>query len=306
MRLLIALSGLLLAALSGTPAFAGDGRTYRVYFLGGQSNMEGFGYTAELPPEWSGEQEAIRIFNGHNVPDGEDGGGVGLWMPLQPGYGVGARSDGTSNQLSDRFGPELAFGARIAELNPGENIALVKYARSGSSLALGASHFGTWAPEFSEANGRNQYDNALTAIETAFSAADIDGDGHADRLIPAGIIWMQGESDAYTRKPALVYEQNLRRMMELLRAALRVDDLPVVIGRITDSGMDEDGLRMDHIALVQRAQAAYVAADACAAYVSEIDDYQHADDGWHYVSTDYIRMGRAFAEAVHALAGTCR
>ncbi|MCG8506821.1 MAG: sialate O-acetylesterase [Sphingomonadales bacterium] len=306
MHLSAILSGLLLIAFSAAPAVAADGKTYRVYFLGGQSNMEGYGHTAELAPAWTGEHQAIRIFNGHTAADGEAGGGVGLWAPLRPGYGVGFRSDGRRNRLSDRFGPELAFGVRIAELNPGENIALVKYARGGSSLALGASHFGTWAPEFSEANGRNQYDNALTAIETAFSTADIDGDGHADRLIPAGIIWMQGESDAYTQAPARAYEQNLRRMMDLLRAALRVDDLPVVIGRITDSGMDEDGLMMDHIALVQRAQAAYVAADACAAYVSEIDEYQHSDDGWHYVSADYIRMGRAFAEAVHALAGTCR
>ncbi len=295
-----------LSACANLPkAEPGAGTDYRVYFLGGQSNMVGYGHTADLASQWTTRRNSIRIFSGMPVPDGDDGGGVGIWAPLQPGFGLGFASDGVINRLSDRFGPELSFGIRIAELNPGANIAIVKYARGGSSLALDAPNYGTWDPDYVDGNGRNQYDNALTAISRALAATDIDGDGYPDRLVPAGLIWMQGESDAIERGPAIVYQQNLRRMMNLLRASLHVDDLPVVIGRITDSGMDDDGQVMDYIQLVQDAQSAYVVGDTCAKYVSEIDDYQHSEDAWHYTSDAYVRMGIAFAESVHALEKTC-
>jgi hypothetical protein len=208
-----------------------------------------------------------------------------------------------TNQLSDRFGSELTFGVRMSELKPNWNIAIIKYSRGGSSLAIDAPNYGTWDPDFN--NGNNQYDNALTALRMAFAARDIDGDGKADRLVPAGIVWMQGESDAINQGPARIYESNLRRMMNLLRAALRVDDLPVVVGRITDSGMADDGKVMDHIELVQAAQGAWVKKDECAAYVTEIDAYEHSSDAWHYVSEAYLKMGRAFAEAAHALEASC-
>ena len=94
-------------------------------------------------------------------------------------------------------------------------------------------------------------------------------------------------------------------MMELLRAAMHVDDLPVVIGRVTDSGMDEDGQVMNYIETVQHAQANFVTSDACAAYVTEIDNYQHSEDGWHYVSEAYLKMGAAFANAVRELEQSC-
>jgi hypothetical protein len=69
--------------------------------------------------------------------------------------------------------------------------------------------------------------------------AFIANDGEADTLIPAGIVWMQGESDAaLNAEIAERYEANLKRLMDLIRAALRSDDLPVVIGRISDSGRD--------------------------------------------------------------------
>ncbi len=305
MRKTLLLIAMVLSACGGDLPQSGEGKTYRVYFLGGQSNMDGYGYNAELRPEWPDGSDAVMVFAGTAVADGEAGGGVGIWAPLQAGFGVGFESDGSSNRLSDRFGPELSFGSRIAELRPGKHIAIVKYARGGSSLSIDAPNYGTWDPDYADANGRNQYDNALTTIAAAFATADIDGDGHVDRLEPAGLIWMQGESDAIEPGPAAVYEQNLRRTMDLLRAALRTDDLPVVIGRITDSGMDEDGSVMDHIEVVQTAQEAYVAADACAAYVTEIDGYEHSEDAWHYVSEAYIKMGVAFAEAVHALEESC-
>lgn len=284
---------------------AESGAVCRLYFLGGQSNMEGYGRLDELPADQRGEVAGVWIFTGRMVADSEAGGGVGRWEPLQPGHGTGFVTDGASNTRSDRFGPELSFGRQMARLHPGECIAIVKYSRGGSSLESGASGFGTWDPDFAEGNRVNQYDHALAALRNALSRPDVDGDGAVDVLKPAGIIWMQGEADAYhSRESAAAYRGNLQRLMELLRAALRVDDLPVVIGRITDSGHDADGLMMDHIAVVQQAQASYTAADRCATLVGVTDELGYSDD-WHYDTAGYLRLGQAFAEAAAALETAC-
>jgi lysophospholipase L1-like esterase len=133
---------------------------------------------------------------------------------------------------------------------------------------------------------------------------DIDGDGEDDTLVPRGIVWMQGESDAsYSVAIAERYEDHLARLMDLVRAALRVYDLPVVVGRISDSGIDEeeqDGRVWNHGGIVREAQASFVARDGHAALVTSTDDYAYSDR-WHYDSAGYIDLGRQFATAVHGL-----
>lgn len=282
------------------------GTDYQVYFLGGQSNMDGFGFTTELPNELLQTQSSVRIYAGNSAANGEDGGGLGIWAPLTPGFGTGFHSDGVSNALSERFGPELSFAARLKHHDPDRNIALIKYSRGGTSLALGASGYGDWAPDYVAGNGRNSYDNALTTIAGAFSDIDIDGDGRPDRLIPRGIIWMQGESDAVAADAAAAYQANLTDMIERLRAALRVDDLPVVIGQIKDSGDSPETRVMPHSPEVIATQRRYVAADDCAALVIVTEGFNFLPgDGWHYRSENYIELGQAFADAVLKLEANC-
>ena len=279
---------------------------YKLYYLGGQSNMDGYGYVEELPEEWQGRVPNAVIFTGRTALDNEAHGGVGLWEPLQPGHGTGFKTDGTENVRSDRFGPELTFGQTLVSLDSDSKVAIVKYSLGGSGLADGVG-YGNWHPDFADGRGVNQYDHALTTLRNALGHADVDGDGVHDRLLPSGIVWMQGEADAYqSQEAADAYEANLKRLMDLLRAALRVDDLPVVIGKITDSGMADDGSVMDYIETVQEAQRGFVESDACAAYVTITDDLPHSDDAWHYRSDGYIAMGTAFAEAMQQLEADCK
>ncbi len=294
-----------IAACSASQSSQPEPTTYRVFYLGGQSNMDGYGFNENLPDAFNRSVPNVIIFNGHSVADGGTGGGEGEWMALQPGLGVGYQYKDGEPVMSGRFGPELTFGTAIRSFYPFDNIAIIKYSRGGSSLALDAPNYGTWDPAYDEGNGLNQYDNFLTTLSNAKAVSDINGDGVDDILEPEAIIWMQGESDAINEGPALVYEDNLSATMSRLRSALGVADLPVVIGKITDSGMDDDGKVMDHIELVQAAQAAFVAKDPCAAYVTEIDDYTHSDDAWHYDSEAYLRMGEAFARAAAGLIETC-
>ena len=282
-----------------------DANDYLLYYLGGQSNMDGYGFVSELTEDWVGTVDRVMIYQGQQGEDGKDGGGQGIWAPLQPGYGTGFTSDGITNSFSDRFGPELSFGKTMAGLKPGQRIAIIKYSRGGTALQEGASGYGDWEPDAETDGGINQYDHALATIRNALSQTDIDGDGVPDTLVPAGIVWMQGEADAYDNPVAArAYRDNLKRMMDLLRAALRHDDLPVAVGRITDSGRDEDGLLMDYSPVVQQAQADYAASDSCAALVVASEGMSWSDD-WHYGTQDYLRLGKALAEAVYALEKGC-
>ncbi len=273
---------------------------FHVYYLGGQSNMDGYGYVEQLPAELAGPVEDVLMFHGNTSPDGAAVDGKGIWAPLMPGHGVGFKSDGNSNRYSKRFGVEVTFARSIRKQFPNRRIAIIKYSRGGTSIdAEAAGEFGCWEPDFEGRDGINQYDHFLAAVRYAAADADIDDDGEPDRLIPAGIVWMQGESDAaHTPEIARRYEANLRRLMDLIRAAFRTDDLPVVIGRISYATSDPPS--WEHGEIVRAAQASYVEKDANAALVVSTDDYDYSDP-WHYDSAGYIDLGRQFATAMAKL-----
>ncbi len=277
--------------------------TIRVFYLGGQSNMDGFGYNRDLPGKLKVKNEAVWIFHGNPVGDDVAEGGLGLWAPLMPGHGAGFTSDGQSNLLSDRFGVELSMAKELGKLLGGQRIALLKYSRGGSSIdSLAAGSFGCWEPDFNGSTGLNQYDYFLRTVRKSMTSQDIDGDGRMDILVPAGIVWMQGESDAnYSEEIASGYYQNLKRLMDLIRAALHSDDLPVVIGKISDSWQDEaDSKVWDHGELVQYAQEKYARSDGNAAIVRSTRYYKYSDP-WHYDSEGYIDLGEQFARALFLL-----
>ena len=88
--------------------------------------------------------------------------------------------------------------------------------------------------------------------------------------------------------------------MNLIRAAFDADELPVVVGRISDSGQDESGSVWEHLEIVQRAQQAFVESDAAAFLVTSTDEYRYSDP-WHYDSEGFLDLGRQFAEAMMEL-----
>lgn len=284
----------------------GPPQTYQVYFLAGQSNMVGYGQTRDIPPELREPVEGVFIFHGRMRKDDGAGAGIGLWRGLAPGHGRAFDTNGRRNSLSRWFGPELSFGRRMHALRPDERIAIIKYARGATALMDGVSRYGSWDPDYQDGDGLNQYDHALATLRNALSARDVNGDGVEDKLVPAGIIWMQGESDAaYDRGAALAYEDNLRRLMSLFREALGDETLPVVIGRIRDSGDTPETRVMKYSPEVREQQAAFVEADPCAALVTASDGFGFRRDGWHYRSEDYVALGQAFAEAALALENEC-
>ncbi|MEZ6241586.1 MAG: sialate O-acetylesterase [Phycisphaerales bacterium] len=295
-----------LALTLASPALATD---YHLYYLGGQSNMDGFGTVSELPADAASPVDRALIF--HPQPTRDDTPSPpGIWAPVTPGHGWGFACDGKTNTLAPRFGPELGFARRMAELHPDWHIAIIKYSLGGSSITPDSDDPrqrapGHWDPDYNltvnDLTGVNQYDHALHAIASATAIADIDNDGEPDRLIPAGIVWMQGESDATFEANAANYEADLKHLIDLLRAALRVDDLPVAIGRISDSGQDPSDHKVwDFGETVRAAQAAFCDHDPAAALVTTTDGYGHSDP-YHYDTAGFLDLGRAFADALESL-----
>jgi hypothetical protein len=285
---------------------------FELYFLGGQSNMEGFGQVSELPDELSRKLEGVYIFHSPAKPDSVPATGEGKWTVFRPGHGTGFRFADDENVYSSRFGLEVsllhALKAKLSDSDPNRKIAVIKYARNGSSIAIEAARqFGCWDPDFENGTGEyadvNQYDHFLATVRQALQDRDIDNDGETDRLIPAGIAWMQGESDAaMDAEIANAYQANLKRLIDLFRAALRTDDLPVVIGRISDSGRSNQGKVWPHGETVRDAQQRFVEDDTAAALVISTDRYDYSDP-WHYDSEGYVDLGRQFAKAFAALHG---
>ena len=78
--------------------------TIKLFFLGGQSNMEGHGKNAELQDALKKEFNNVWIFQGNPVPDEKENGGLGIWDVLTPGHGAGFSSDGNKNKLSNITG----------------------------------------------------------------------------------------------------------------------------------------------------------------------------------------------------------
>ncbi|HSH20895.1 MAG TPA: sialate O-acetylesterase [Draconibacterium sp.] len=270
-------------------------KKYKVFYLGGQSNMDGFGYNNQLPAELDLTVDGVYIFHGNSIRDSFEIGGQGVWDLLKPGHGTGHSSNFEKNNLSDRFGVEITFAREMKKMFPNENIALIKYSRGGTSIHIDAAGpFGCWDPDFTTGTGANQYDHFLATVNNAYAIKDIDGDGEADELIPAGILWMQGESDANNPEIANLYLFNLKRLMDLIRAVFRVDDLPVVIGRISDSGNDSDGKVWDFGNVVRWQQAKFANQDKNAALVTSTDNYGYSDK-WQYDTEGYVDFGKQFA-----------
>ena len=103
LRYLIA-CGMLIVSV--TPSNAS--RQSKAFILSGQSNMDGHGPTADMPPELQEPIASVRYYIG------------GQWHELQP--------------LIYRVGPEISFGRAMAAAWPDEEIAIIKYAVGGTSL----------------------------------------------------------------------------------------------------------------------------------------------------------------------------
>jgi hypothetical protein len=264
--------------------------------------MDGYGYSEKLPDALKKTMENAFIFHGNQNIDDTLVDGRGIWAPLRPGHGVDFRSDGKNNYYSERFGVELSFADTWLKLNPGKKIAIIKYSRGGTNIDTAATKtFGTWEPNYIGRNGINQYDHFMQTLKNAEESKDVDGDGEKDSLILSGLIWMQGETDAFnTKEIAERYCTNLQKLMNRIRTELNQVDLALAIGMIADSKAGKKNPRLPFCDIVQEKQQQFSQDDRNCALVNSTLKYKFSDH-YHFNNEGYIDLGKEFAEAIHKL-----
>ena len=242
-----------------------------VYLLAGQSNMEGLGQVSALPPSLRVAQDDTWIYWS----------GVPEWRGLQP-------SSGYSSGWGDVFGPEVTFGRTMADANPDAQVALIKHSVGGTDLAA------FWYPGESSADFSSMGEGYQVFLETVLEGlAELDAAGQAYRV--AGMIWMQGESDACYDAYAASYEANMTHFIERVREDVGQPEMPFVMGLIDCMGL------CPYRSTVRAAQVA-VAESSDTVHIIETEDLgMYPTDGWHYQGLGMRVMGVRFAEALLGL-----
>jgi len=240
----------------------------RVFLLGGQSNMVGRGLTAELVSPYDAAQNDVNYWFS------------GFWVSLSPGFGYD----------SGAFGPEVAFGRAIKDALPNDTIYLVKYAKNGTALYNG------WKP-----TDGDEYIAFMNTVNPALANLTANGINYEI----SGMLWMQGESDAYEGQAAS-YETNLVNFIADMRTQFNTPEMPFIIARVlTYYGGDTiplySGTQTDpNQAEVVRAAQVTVAESTPYASWFDTDAYQIAIMLGHYGTQGQLDLGNDFATAILA------
>lgn len=223
---------------------------YKVFILGGQSNMYGAGSKLDsLPKQLQQRQQDVLLFSGSE------------FSRLKPGSG---RS----------FGPEVTFGRCIADALPDENFYLIKHSDGGTSL---------WN-EWNLRDGRS-YTRLKKVVELGLQA--LEKQGHSYEIV--GILWTQGERDAWNLRTTAQYEADLQALIADMRSRWG-NDLPFFFSRLSVLQTARP------IEAVRQAQDLVADADPHA-HLIETDAMEMQRDNLHFTGKGYIELGEAYAQA---------
>jgi len=231
------------------PAVAPPAKGFRVFLLMGQSNMAGRGSIEALD----------RAENPRILAMQADGGWTRARDPLH-----------WDKPTVAGVGPGMAFArALLPALPVGETIGLIPAAFGGTSLKW-------WKKDFTGSqrwpNGKTYFDNAITLAQTV-PASDL-----------AGILWIQGESDASAAQQdqGAGYRRDLHALIADLRADLHRPDLPFIAATLKPWRPEEATvLNTVYLALPKEvANAAVVntrAPELAGRLRNKVDDEPHYD-----------------------------
>ena len=148
-----------------------------VYLFGGQSNMQGVGYTSDLPDSLRNFPE-IELYHSGSVNSGAP---ANNWMSLRPA-GWGGLGAGVC------FGPEIGFGKTMLELLDSPNIAIIKHAVGGTGLAV---HWNPGQHSSDSTNFGPQFSSFMKTVRAGIEELKQKG---LEPNIKA-MFWVQGEED---------------------------------------------------------------------------------------------------------------
>lgn len=241
-----------------------NAKNYKIVILAGQSNAVGQAKTKDFLIEYKQLQTNIKIWDGSECDDFMKN----KWMCVQTGFGTDTA----------RTGSEISFAKAITQKFPNDSIRIIKAAWSATSIAecwlspsVGIGYRGNFY--------RNFFDMSVNpALQSIIN--------HGNTYEIAGILWMQGESDALTLPFANAYGYNLTHFIQDLRKDLETSAMPFIIAKIDDSPT------WPYCAIVRQAE------DSVATNIPNIGIFDTKDfetDGAHYYPAGIIKIGIGFA-----------
>jgi hypothetical protein len=194
---------------------------------------------------------------------------------------------GQSNMVG--MNEALTFTPAVTKAFGKDQVIVVKSANSGQSIR-------SWAKTNHEdpppTRGRvpkvrgELYEPLIKKVKTAIERRS---------LKTVTLVWMQGESDLNNT----AYDDYLRGLLEQLQRDLVFKEINIVIGRISDSGLDNPK-RLEGRLNIRKVQKAFAEAHPRGAWVNTDDLNDREVDGkvihdLHYTKAGYRTLGARFA-----------
>ena len=186
--------------------------------------------------------------------------------------------------------PEVSFTPAVTKALGKDKVIVVKDAHGGQSIRSWAKSNHEFPPP---TTGRvpkvrgELYDRLMEKVKSAIEGQSLE---------TVTFVWMQGESDLNNT----AYDAYLKELLEQLEADLAFKKINVVIGRISDSGLDQEK-RLEGRKYIRRIQKEFTEAHPRGAWV-DTDDLNDRKEGdkvihdLHYTKEGYRILGTRFAE----------
>jgi len=289
-----------LLALSALPSIANAQNTFDVYILAGQSNTDGRAEVSDL----SGAQlanlqnNAIISYlnpgsereraNPTSNPNDLDVGTNGFRFLVPGSFSVDSTS---SRSRSDTFGPELAFGASIAEATGTNNqIAIIKVSRGGTNLR------NDWRVNSTVNSGPDEPEGFLYRAlleEVNDRLADLRSDGST--AIVKGFIWHQGESDSTNGVNS--YVERYIEFVESVRDEFG-ENIPFVVGELSRARSNSGTFNANLNQLVADSANNTSGVPSNISLVSSLGLETPSNDTTHFNADGQLELGQRFATAI--------
>lgn len=229
-----------------------------VVFFAGQSNAVGGGHVDSLPEGTPIERpEILYTFETTNT-DSEG------WGPL--------RLRPSGNGIPRWFGGEFMFGQDLADA--GKNVAIIKFARNGTNLAI------DWAP-----------DGPVRALFYDFVEGrlqDLEELGYEPTV--RSFLWVHGSGDAGNQDRARRYKSRIGQFVDEIRDRFDSPNMSVILNEYhIDSARD-------YVKRLIQSQIKFARFDDPFAETVNIDDLPLNSDFIHLADETQIELGHRMAE----------
>lgn len=286
MKIFSILSFLVLISLH---SFGQKKKAIDVYLIGGQSNATGQGYMHNLPSGFEID-DSVLFFYSTKL----GGGGAPMeWGPLCQ-----------ASETPDKFGVELSMGTSLQKIDPSREIALIKYALSGSNL------YSQWAPGKNRNATQNfgpEFKEFLITVESGLK--QLKAKGYNPKI--KAMVWQQGEGDARDiagMDNSSNYGVNLHHFIKRMRKQLRSPKMLFVYGYVIPVPLDRfTGREVVRQAQKNIDQNSGHKLALKGAFVVETDDLPlrcdepdspYPDDKVHFNTIGIIELGERFAKKI--------